>query len=496
MTVEATDTLLVPLRSWIEEEATKLKFCQSDKQKTKEVTVRITTVAYGIAELLKRVNNGRPSGTNKKSLEDEVQIDNFCVYVGREANSFQHPWDDINGIRMISPGSSVTMLEPSYLSCLFSEEEKEGRMGRCLEVELEQLVVEDPPAQERVVATDDKDTRQCQLFARLLYELFSHQPFPEDDSTLVNGINCSKEPAHKKAKVEHLPSRKELMLSRARGDFDDKADCTQNECAFQVFAQKMQKLGIPMSICLMTQNLLECGLKGHKAGDAYNSMQVVCEDLHLLLLDPERFLFDKENGEHENVDLLYRKQKLYGRDKEESLITDAFCRVSRGKSEAFFIGGFSGSGKSKLVNSLRDRVDAVGGYVLTYKYDDLSKDKPLFGVVTALNELCAVIKSRNTPEGVLAVVNSLKNVFGDDYWLLASLLPNISLLSPEFILEGKGPACETINIRSVCFTLVRFVRVVSSPVHPIMVSCLCHRCICSLLLHKLTNTTAVYLCGF
>mmetsp|Transcript_22624 Transcript_22624/g.36965 ORF Transcript_22624/g.36965 Transcript_22624/m.36965 type:complete len:509 (-) Transcript_22624:4256-5782(-) len=244
------------------------------------------------------------------------------------------------------------------------------------------------------------------------------------------------------------------MLSRARGDFD-KAD-TQTDSPIQVVAQKMQTLGkIPVSVCHMTQNLLESGLKG------------VCEDLHLLLLDPDRFLFDKEMGTHENVDLLYRKGKLYGRDKEESLITDAFCRVSRGKSEAFFIGGFSGSGKSKLVNSLRDRVDAVGGYVLTYKCDDVSKEKPFYGIVTALDQLCTIIQGRNTPEGLLAVANNLKSAFGDDYWLLTSLLPNVCLLSSDFIVNRK-PASETINIRSVCFTLVRFVRVVSSPVHAIM----------------------------
>eukprot|EP00984_Skeletonema_dohrnii_P016979 scaffold7649_cov133-Skeletonema_dohrnii-CCMP3373.AAC.2 len=460
---ESTDSL-VPLRSWIKDEAKKLNNCQNDRRKKKEVIVRLTTVAYGIAEILKLVNS-RPNG--KHPLEEELQIDNFCVHVGKEANSFQHPWDDINGIRMISTASSLTMLEPSYLSCLLSEEEKDGQMGRYLEVELEPSIVEGSPS-EGTVSTDGNDNRRCQLFARLLYELFSHQPFPDEDvCTRMNGDNCSREPAHKKTKVDHLSSRKELMLSRARGDFDNKADSTQTDSTFQVFARKMQELGIPVSICLMTQNLLESGLNGDKAGDAYNSLRVLREDLHLLLLDPERFLFDKEVGEHANADLLYRKEKLYGRDREESLITDAFCRVSRGKSEAILIGGFSGSGKSKLVNSLRDRVDAVGGYVLTYKYDDISKEEPLFGVVSALNQLCAIIKERNTSEGLLAITNKLKNAFGDDYWLLASLLPNISLLSYDFIVNEK-PASETINLRSVCFTLVRFVRVLSSPVHPIM----------------------------
>ncbi len=465
MVAESTDTV-VPLRSWIEDEAKKIKGDQSDRRKQKEVFVRVTTVAYGIAELLKVVVEGGPNGNGL--LEKEVQIENFCVYVGQEPNSPQHLWDDINGISMISTGASLTMLEPSYLSCLLSEEEKGGQMGRYLEVELESMPEDSPPAQGAAAEAADDDKRRCHLFARLLYELFSHQPFPDDDDACTrinNGDDLSKEPAHKKTKVDHLPSRKELMLSRARGDFDNKADSTPDS-TFERFARKMQKLGIPVSICLMTQNLLESALKDKS--DAYSSLRVVCEDLHLLLLDPDRFLFDKEVEEHENVQLLYRKEKLYGRDKEESLITDAFCRVSRGKSEAFFIGGFSGSGKSKLVNSLRAKVDAVGGYVLTHKYDDVSKEMPLFGVVSALNQLCLMITDRNTPEAVLAIASKLKDVFGDDCWLLASLLPNISLLSSEFSVKGKR-ACETMNLRSVCFTLLRFVRVVSSPVHPIMV---------------------------
>ena len=38
----------------------------------------------------------------------------------------------------------------------------------------------------------------------------------------------------------------------------------------------------------------------------------------------------------------FREGKVYGRDNEVSLITDAFCRVSAGENEAFFIGGYSG----------------------------------------------------------------------------------------------------------------------------------------------------------
>jgi predicted ATPase len=167
------------------------------------------------------------------------------------------------------------------------------------------------------------------------------------------------------------------------------------------------------------------------------------------------------------MELLYRRGKLYGRDKEETLITDAFCRVLRGKSEAFFIGGFSGSGKSMLVNSLRDSVNCVGGYVIKHKFDAMSREKPLSGVISAFNQICHMIKDREKP----VIAKRLRDEFGVDFSLLVRLLPNVSVLFPEFVSPAVDvEAGAKINTRSVCFTLLRFVRVVSSPRHPIMVS--------------------------
>lgn len=61
------------------------------------------------------------------------------------------------------------------------------------------------------------------------------------------------------------------------------------------------------------------------------------------------------------MQLRIREGKLYGRENEVSLITDAFCRVSSGENEAFFIGGYSGSGKTMIVQSLEGPVNVAGG---------------------------------------------------------------------------------------------------------------------------------------
>ena len=67
------------------------------------------------------------------------------------------------------------------------------------------------------------------------------------------------------------------------------------------------------------------------------SLDEVIEDLHLMLLDPSRFLLDKEPiyDELGNPLLSFREYKLYGRDDEVSLIEEAFCRVSVERANHF-----------------------------------------------------------------------------------------------------------------------------------------------------------------
>ncbi len=424
------------------------------ERRNKESIIRKTTVAYGIVEVLKR---------SKRLKNEEIRIDNFAVSV------LQNPtrsWDDIKGVGMISSGLTLIMEEPPYLSDLLEEgSDSDGQIvGRCLEVEMISAPPQEIPLKETsevgnayrysamdVLAAAAEENNHLHLLARLLYELFTQEPFPDD------GLGADKEPPQKRARPNNMLSHKDVMSDLAEMPF-------RKPCIV-----RMQKLGIPASICLMTQNLLEFALRGdgRQSDNAYDSLGVVGEDLHLLLLDPDRFLFDNRNQGTENTQLLYRTGKLYGRDKETTLITDAFCRVSRGKSEAFFIGGFSGSGKSMLVNSLRVSVNAVGGYMIKHKFDPMPREEPLSGVISAFNQICLMIRSSARP----AIAKKLREEFGVDFNLLVKLLPNVRVLFPGFVstsiaVEGG----DTMNARSVCFTLLRFVRLISNPRHPVMVS--------------------------
>jgi predicted ATPase len=166
----------------------------------------------------------------------------------------------------------------------------------------------------------------------------------------------------------------------------------------------------------------------------------------------------------------FREHTLYGRDNEVFTITEAFCRVSGGDCESLFIGGFSGSGKSRLVNDLTERVDAVGGYVLIHKFDQImSRGRSMLEVIALFNDLCLLINEKNAKHDILALVDDLIGIFGPDLSSLARLLPNIKVLASTLKLPMiKQESASQTNLRSICYTLQQFIGVVSSAIHPVV----------------------------
>ena len=475
------DVNIIPLRDWMATEAKKTRananidgMKDSAVYSDNESIVKKTTIAYGILELILRCpKNVIETKSNLKENEILI-IDNFSVHVSMKPSK-QQPWDDIKGVSMIRPKISLTIEEPAYLSCLFEPGgEHNVQYGRHLEAEQTSNESEEKEkeaskqirADETVGERGNKQVdsgnneQRYHLVAKILYELFAGETYLDDADVEVS----SKEPAQKKAKSLHHQDT--TMTSQPEGALD------KASVAFHLSpVKRIQQLGVPASLCLMVQNLLETA-QSDSSNDVYTSMKDVAQDLHLLLLDPDRFLFDADVKDKQQImPLRYRKDKLYGRDREEKLITDAFCRVSRGQSEAFFIGGFSGCGKSMLVDTLRARVKVVGGYVIKHKFESLSQERPLSGVISAVNQLCVMIKGRSTPKELDSLSKRVGNEFNADGVSLGRILQSISVLSSDFVtLATQGEvAGDKLNAYSVGHTLLRFLRLVSSRSHPIMV---------------------------
>ena len=375
---------------------------------------------------------------------------------------------------MLSPRLSVNIVEPSFLLMDDDDSEQEVEMGGFLEAEFPAL--KKKAHGDAVFVNQIDEDGLCHFFGVLLFELFcnSSPPSATDTREIRRHANeCGTEFESEKVKWSQEMERKKTQIMadlRAPGILHVvRREKSRGPIHSNLNVTLLDEL-VPPSLSLVIRNLLDCG-EEDRPDNAYESLDVVIGDLHLLLLEPSRFLFYNAPiyDEVGIPQLSFRESRLYGRENEVTLITDAFCRVSRGTSESFFIGGFSGSGKSRLVNGLMTRVSMVGGYMLMHKFDQMSHEKPLLEIIALFNDLCLLVRDKNSQQDLLVIVNDLVHVFGSDLSVLARLLPNIKVFSPQLIPTGDDQESEhQINLRGTCFMLQRFIKIVSSGTNPVV----------------------------
>ncbi|KAL3822373.1 hypothetical protein ACHAXA_010851 [Cyclostephanos tholiformis] len=467
--------VFVPLRQWSEGGFTEHSPPQTPvccDFEGKQVLLGKTAVAYGIAGLLQQTRSLCYSALSQTSLDEQCDINNFIVRIKSPSQGSQPTWRDIEGVDMLRPRLSVNIVEPSYLMG-DDGDGQESELGGYLEAEFPSLKKKADGAADFVDQIEEGN--RCHLFGVLLFELFSRSfPLLARDSRGIRfrdnesetefaseDAGSSREPAHKKTQLVDLRAPSVLHIAG-------------REKTHEIFHSNLNltlldRLASP-SLSLVIRNLLDCG-EDDRPDNAYECLEVVISDLHLLLLDPSRFLFYSAPiyDELGVPQLSLREYRLYGRENEVALITDAFCRVSSGTSESFFIGGFSGSGKSRLVSGLMTIVSMVGGYMLGHKFDQMSNEKPLLRIIALFNDLCLLVRDKNSQQDLFVIVNDLVHVFGSDLSVLARLLPNIKVFSPQLIPTGDELESENqINLRGICFMLQRFIKIVSSRKNPVV----------------------------
>ena len=116
----------------------------------------------------------------------------------------------------------------------------------------------------------------------LLNELFSHRPPISAEDTHIN--EGGTEATLENGDAPGEPARKKTQLVDSRA-----VDVTGQRGVCPVWSEER----LPSSIKIVIQNLLECG-EANRPDTAYDSLDEAIEDLHLMLLDPSRFLVDKE----------------------------------------------------------------------------------------------------------------------------------------------------------------------------------------------------------
>src|SRR6516165_9918345 len=142
---------------------------------------------------------------------------------------------------------------------------------------------------------------------------------------------------------------------------------------------------IPSGISAIVMKLL-----AKRAEDRYQTTAGVESDLRSCQAqwEAQRRIDDFPLGEHDTPDRLLIPEKLYGRQREIDTLLASFDRIVKGGApELVLVSGYSGIGKSSVVNELQPVLVPPRGLFASGKFDQLKRDIPYATLAQALRGL-------------------------------------------------------------------------------------------------------------
>ena len=170
-------------------------------------------------------------------------------------------------------------------------------------------------------------------------------------------------------------------------------------------------------------------------------------------------------GTHDASDRLLMPENLYGRERVIDLLLAAFDRVvAHGTPELVLVSGYSGIGKSSVVNELHKLLVPPRGLYASGKFDQYKRDIPYATVAQAFQTLIRQILVKSEAE-LQRWRGSLQEAVSANGQLIVALIPEL-----EFII-GKQPPVPDLPPQDAQnrFRLVfqRFLGAFARPEHPL-----------------------------
>ncbi|MCB9232709.1 MAG: AAA family ATPase [Bacteroidia bacterium] len=157
--------------------------------------------------------------------------------------------------------------------------------------------------------------------------------------------------------------------------------------------------------------------------------------------------------------------KLYGRENEVKILLDAFSRAAEGGMELMLVGGYSGTGKTALINETHKPITEKRGYFIHGKFDQFQRNIPYFAIIQAFEEFVKLLLTEN--EETLALwAQKIRNSVGTEGKVLTDVIPTLNLIIGEQPPIPELAGKEAQNRFNYVFR--NFIREISQQDHPIV----------------------------
>ncbi len=232
--------------------------------------------------------------------------------------------------------------------------------------------------------------------------------------------------------------------------------------ARQPIAPAERSTNVPASVSTIVMKLL-----AKTAEERYQTAAGVESDLRRCLAEWEtqRRIDEFPLGEHDTPDRLLIPEKLYGRAHEIDTLLASFDRVvASGRPELVLVSGYSGIGKSSVVNELHKVLVSPRGLFASGKFDQYKRDIPYATLAQAFQSLIRSLLGKSEAE-LRNWRDALREALGPNGLLMVDLVPELKLII------GEQPPIPDLSPQDAQrrFQLVfrRFIGVFARPEHPL-----------------------------
>jgi predicted ATPase/signal transduction histidine kinase len=178
-----------------------------------------------------------------------------------------------------------------------------------------------------------------------------------------------------------------------------------------------------------------------------------------------------ELGKRDIPDRFTIPEKLYGRESEIKKLLTAFDRIANPStelkgSEMILVAGYSGVGKTAIINEIHRPIVQRKGYFIKGKYDQFQRNIPLSGFVQAFRDLMHQLLSE-TDSQLQEWKSKILEVLGEQAQVIIEVIPEL-----EGIIGKQPPVTELVGSAATNrFNLLfqKFLQVFTAKEHPLVI---------------------------